>query len=236
MGATTGRPERSRTSLGNHFSCSMSAVLLAEVTDLCGEDAVAELLRRAGSTRSPEYLTDITNWISYDEAIALWRAGARVTQNPRLPTLAGQRAVRRLSASPVAHLLRSLGSPENLYREIATSATKFSTVVRLEAAELGPGSAEIVAVPLEGFPRAPEHCAWTTGMLSGATVLFGVAPAAVEHDRCAALGASECRYRVTWSSEQQADSGESGSRCWRCASSSTRCRSACTACSRPHPT
>jgi diguanylate cyclase (GGDEF)-like protein len=188
----------------------MSAVLLAEVTDLCGEDAVAELLRRAGSTRSPKYLTDITNWISYDEAIALWGAGARVTQNPRLPTLAGQRAVRRLSASPVAHLLRSLGSPENLYREIATSATKFSTVVRLEAAELGPGSAEIVAVPIEGFPRAPEHCAWTRGMLSGATVLFGMPRASVVHDRCAALGAPECRYRLTWSSEQQADSGEPG--------------------------
>jgi diguanylate cyclase (GGDEF)-like protein len=187
----------------------MSAVLLAEVSELCGQDAVDELLRAAGSTRTAGYLTDITNWISFDEAIALWRAGARVTQNPSLPTLVGRRAARRLSASPVAHLLRSLGSPENLYREIATSATKFSTVVRLETAELRPGFAEIVAVPIEGFPRAPEHCAWTAGMLSGATVLFGVALASVEHDRCAALGAPECRYRVTWSSEARTGADQS---------------------------
>ena len=215
----------------------MSAVLLAEVTDLCGEDAVAELLRRAGSTRSPEYLTDITNWISYDEAIALWRAGARVTQNPRLPTLAGQRAVRRLSASPVAHLLRSLGSPENLYREIATSATKFSTVVRLEAAELGPGSAEIVAVPLEGFPRSPRALRMDDGNAEqrdgvvrggpgsrGARPLRGARRVRMPLPGHVVIGAAS-RFR-----------GVGGAGAGACASSSTRCRSACTACSRPRRT
>ena len=110
----------------------MTAVLLAEVAERCGPESIDELLGEAGSPRTAEYLTDLTNWISYDEAIALWRAATRITQNPSLPTLAGRRTARRLSASPVAHLLRSLGSPENLYREIATSATKFSTVVRLE--------------------------------------------------------------------------------------------------------
>jgi hypothetical protein len=109
----------------------MSAVLLAEVTDLCGEDAVAELLRRAGSTRSPEYLTDITNWISYDEAIALWRAGTAVTHHPDFARAVGQDAAERLNASPVAALLRSLGSPENVYRQIATTASKFSVAAQL---------------------------------------------------------------------------------------------------------
>ena len=187
------------TASGNHFSCSMSAVLLAEVVDLAGDQAVSELLKLADCKRSVEYLRDISNWISYDEAVALWRAGARVTQNPRLPQLVGQRAARRLSASPVAALLRSLGSPENLYREISIGATKFSTVIRLEAIETGPGFAELVAIPMDGFPRSAEHCAWTTGMLSSATVLFGMAPASVEHGRCAALGATECRYLISWS-------------------------------------
>jgi len=179
----------------------MTAVLLAEVAERCGPESIDELLGEAGSPRTAEYLTDLTNWISYDEAVALWRAGCRVTQNPSLPTLAGRRAAQRLVGSPVANLLRSLGSPEDVYREIATVATKFSTVVRLEAVATGPGLAEIVAAPVTGFPRAAEHCAWTTGMLSSATVLFGMPPAAVEHDRCAALGAPECRYRVTWSAE-----------------------------------
>src|SRR5438270_13830592 len=103
---------------GNHFSCSMSAVLLAEVTEQAGREAIPAVLREAGCTRSPDYLCDISNWISSDEAIALWRAGLRVTHNPCLPLLTGQRAVRRLTSSPVAALLRSLGSPENACRQI----------------------------------------------------------------------------------------------------------------------
>ena len=199
MGQESPRVRPSLTASGNHFSCSISAVLLAEVVELAGEQAVPELLELAGSQRSPEYLRDLTNWISYDEALALWRAGSLVTHNPRLPQLAGRRAAERLSASPVAALLRSLGSPENLYREISTGATKFSTVVRVEAVEIGPGFAELIAVPVGGFPRSADHCAWTTGMLSGATVLFGMPPASVEHDRCSAFGAPECRYLISWS-------------------------------------
>jgi len=196
---------------GNHFSCSMSAVLLAEVSELGDEDAVAELLRLAHSRRTAEYLRDITNWISYDEAVALWQAGSRVTHNPQLPMLVGQLAARRLSASPVAALLRSLGSPENIYRQIATGATKFSTVIRLEAIDARPGSAELTATAVDGFPRRSEHCAWTIGLLSAAPALFGLPPAVVEHDQCAALGAPHCLYHITWGAERVqtgADSGE----------------------------
>ncbi len=200
----------SPTQDGNHFSCSMSAVLLAEVTELAGQEAIPELLRVAGSTRTPEYLCDISNWISYDEAVSLWRAGMQVTYNPQLPTLSGRRAARRLSSSPVAALLRSLGSPENIYRQITTTASKFSTVSRLEAVETGPGFAVLTSTPTDGFPRAAEHCGWTIGMLSTTTILFGLPPAHVEHDRCAALGAPECTYRITWRSDLATEFADSG--------------------------
>ena len=109
-------PEPESAAGGNHFSCSMSAVLLARVHAFGGEQAVGELLALAGSERSPEYLLDITNWISYDEAIALWRAGTDVTHHPEFARAVGEDAAERLNASPVAALLRSLGSPENVYR------------------------------------------------------------------------------------------------------------------------
>jgi diguanylate cyclase (GGDEF)-like protein len=187
---------------GNHFSCSMSSVLLAEVSELAGEGAVAEVLARANCRHSPEYLSDIANWISYQEAIALWRAGMDVTHNPQLPRLTGQRAALRLSSSPVATLLRSLGSPESVYRQVATSATKFSTVARLEAVETRPGYAELTAEGLPGFPRSVEHCGWTMGLLATTTLLFGLPPATVEHDQCAAYGAARCIYRVSWTASQ----------------------------------
>ena len=191
-----------------HFSCSMSAVLLARVHDYGGHAAVAELLARAGSRRLPEELMDIVNWISYDEAVALWRAGALITHHPQFARAVGEDTARRLNASPVASLLRSLGSPENVYRQIATTATRYNTISSLEAVECGPGFARIHAVAVEGFPRDPSHCAWTCGLLSQPTVLFGLPPATVEHEVCAAFGAPSCEYRVTWAADEADASSE----------------------------
>jgi diguanylate cyclase (GGDEF)-like protein len=193
----------------NHFSCSMTAVLLARVQAFGGSRAVAQLLEAAGSERSIEYLSDIVNWISYDEAITLLRAGGRVTRHPQFSRLVGEDAARRLNGSPIAALFRSLGSPENVYRQIATSSTKYSIVTKLETVDVGPGFAEIIAVAVDGFPRDADHCAWTCGLLTQPTILFGLPPASVEHDQCAALGAPHCRYRVTWAEEAAEVSTES---------------------------
>jgi hypothetical protein len=186
----------------------MTAVLLARVQAFGGAKAVAEVLGAAGSQRSVEYLSDIVNWISYDEAIALLRAGGRVTRHPQFARLVGEDAARRLNGSPIAALFRSLGSPENVYRQIATSSTKYSIVTELETVDVGPGFAEIIAVAVDGFPRDADHCAWTCGLLTQPTILFGLAPAAVEHDQCAALGAPHCRYRVTWTEDAAEVSAE----------------------------
>jgi diguanylate cyclase (GGDEF)-like protein len=183
---------------GNHFSCSLSAVLLARVVEYGGVAAVAEVLRVAGSPRSAAYLSDIANWISFDEAVALWRAGSRVTHHPQFARAVGEDSVRRLNGSPVAELLRSLGSPEVVYGQIATTATKYSTASTLEAIESGPGYAKLISTAAPGFPRDADHCAWTCGLLSQPTILFGLPPAKVHHERCAAYGAPVCEYEVSW--------------------------------------
>jgi diguanylate cyclase (GGDEF)-like protein len=190
--------ERDRSREGNDFSCAMTAVLLARVHAFGGEEAVLELLEVAGSARSSDYLLDIANWVSYDEAVALWEAGASVTGHPQFARAVGEDAARRLNGSPVAALFRSLGSPENVYRQIATSSSKYSVVTELEAVAVGPGFADIVARAVDGFPRNADHCAWTCGLLTQPTLLFGLPAAEVEHERCAALGAPDCHYRVTW--------------------------------------
>ncbi len=200
---------RELTATGSHFSCSMTGLLLERVREFGGDDAVDEMLRIAGSGRSPAYLRDTANWISFDEAVALWRAGARVTQHPQFARAVGEDAAKRLNASPVAALFRSLGSPENVYRQIATSSTKYSVVTTLEAIEVGPGFAKIVAVPVDGFPRDADHCAWTRGLLTQPTILFGLPPATVEHERCAALGAPDCLYTLTWDAQEVAGRSDS---------------------------
>ena len=188
MDESTTPPGRSATARGNHFSCSLTAVLIARVHAFGGDDAVGRLLRDAGSNRSPEYLVDIGNTFLAEgpgKAMTgkpgalkqLWESGARVTRHPQFARALGEDAARRLNSSPVAALLRSLGSPGEVYRQIATTSTKFSTATNFEAVETGPGYAEIVAVAAEGLPRSAHHCAWTTGLLSQPTVLFGLPPA-----------------------------------------------------------
>ena len=183
---------------GHHFSCSLTAVLLARVHAFGGDEAVAELLQRAGSSRTVEYLSDIANWVAYDEAIALWQAGGEITRHPHFARAVGEDAARRLNASPVAALLRSLGSPEAVYRQIALTAAKFSVVTSMEAVEVGPGRAVLEARACAGFARSAYHCAWTAGLLTQTPVLFGLPPSTVIHEECAALGAAACRYTITW--------------------------------------
>jgi hypothetical protein len=203
------QPATVRTDRGDHFSCSMSAVLLARVAAHGGTEAVDEVLRLAESRRTREYLADTTNWIAYDEAVALWQAGARVTHHPQFARSVGEDAARRLGGSQVAAMLRSLGSPEAVYRQLATSASKFSIATKFETTDAGPGYAELVSTAVEGFPRSPEHCAWTCGLLSCATELFGLPHAVVCHEECAAVGAEHCVYRVTWTIANEQDHDDS---------------------------
>jgi diguanylate cyclase (GGDEF)-like protein len=176
----------------------MSAVLLARVAAFGGREAVEEVLRLAGSARGIEYLSDITNWIAYDEAVALWQAGARVTHHPQFARAVGVDAARRLGSSQIAAMLRSLGSPEKAYVAVAKGAAEFSTVTRLEVTDGGPGFAEVVAVAADGFPRSIEHCSWTSGLLTCPPVLFGLQAGVVEHEECQAMGADRCVYRISW--------------------------------------
>jgi diguanylate cyclase (GGDEF)-like protein len=190
---------------GNHFSCALTAVLIHRVRSAAGDDGVRRVLRDAGSTRPLAYLEDIANWVAADELIALWRAGATVTGDAEFARHAGEDAVRRLGTSGTSTMLRALGSPEALLEKVGVAAQRFSVVATLEPVEVRPGHAVIRAFANPGFERHELHCQWTTGMLSQATALFGLAPAHVVHEACQAHGAPECLYTLTWESRSGDD-------------------------------
>src|ERR1700729_3538387 len=101
--------ERDGPAVGSHFSCVMSALMLRKVSELGGGVAVAELLARSSTTRTRDYLTNVGNWISYDEASALWTAAIEVTHHPSLARVVGAEAGARLGGSQGGSLLRSPG-------------------------------------------------------------------------------------------------------------------------------
>jgi diguanylate cyclase (GGDEF)-like protein len=184
-----------------HICCSMTSVLLRLVRSEGGDAAVAELLERAQIQHEPAYLENVDNWVSLDEACAMLEAGVQQTGDPSFARRVGEHTLRQHAGTQVATVLRSLGSTEAVLQAIAQTATRLSTVTKMDTVESGPGRAVVRAVALEGFERRQLHCDWATGMLAGTPILFGLPLARVTETECQARGGSECLYTVSWDAE-----------------------------------
>jgi hypothetical protein len=189
-------------------SCSMASTLLRYIGDALGELAVDELLSVSGVEYSSEYLDDVGHWIWYDEAVALFEAAAKLTGDEGIGRRVGERTVRQHAGTPVATLLRSLGSPEAIYEQQAAAVTRFSTVTELTPLEVVPGSAVLRAQARPGFKRHRHLCGWAAGLLSQAPPLFGLPPARVEESSCELRGDDYCLYTVTWDADQAASAAD----------------------------
>jgi diguanylate cyclase (GGDEF)-like protein len=187
-----------------HLCCSMTSVLLALVREQRGTSGVAELLAQAGCPHEETYLENIENWVSLDEACALLEAGARITGDEAFARRVGAQTLRQHAGTQVATMMRSLGSPEAIYKAVAQASSNVSTVSELQALEVAPGRVVVSVVAREGFTRRRAHCDWTTGLLSGPPILFGLPPAQVQESECAARGAERCLYTITWNAESAA--------------------------------
>lgn len=181
--------------------CSMTSVLLRLIRSSGGEAAVARLLRRAAIRHEPAYLESVDNWISLDEATAMFEAGVHETGDPRFARRVGENTLRQHAGTQVATVLRSLGSTEAVLKAIAQSAARLSAVTEMEALEAEPGRGVVRAYARDGFTRGPLHCDWTAGLLAGLPILFGLPHARVEESECQARGDRQCLYTVTWDAE-----------------------------------
>src|SRR3954465_14050035 len=165
-------------------SCSMASTLVRHVRTQAGDDAVNEILRRSGVEHSAAYLDDPSNWIWQMEAIDLLVASAEVLDDPEIGLHVGEQTVRQHAGTPVATMLRSLGSPEAVYEQLTIGVSKFSTITEL-IPEGAAGRAVVRPRPLGDVTRHPLMCDWTRGLLSQPPALFGAPPARVEESTCA---------------------------------------------------
>jgi diguanylate cyclase (GGDEF)-like protein len=182
-------------------SCSLASTLVRHVRSRAGDEGVQDVLERAGVPHSATFLDDPSNWIWQHEAIDLLCAAAEVLGDDEVGLRVGEQTVRQHAGTPVATLLRALGSAEAVYEQLTVAVSKFSTVTEL-LPEVEPGRAVVRARSRNGFPRHPHMCDWTKGLLSQPPVLFGVEPATVVESLCQARGDDCCLYTVTWNAEQ----------------------------------
>jgi diguanylate cyclase (GGDEF)-like protein len=166
-----------------------------------GEAAVSELLERAEVKHEPAFLENVDNWVSLDEACAMLAAGVELTGDPSFARRVGEHTLRQHAGTQVATVLRSLGSTEAVLQMVAQTATRLSTVTKMETIEAAPGRAVVRAVALESFQRRRLHCDWATGVLASTPILFGLPLARVTESECQARGGSQCLYTVSWDAE-----------------------------------
>ena len=182
-------------------ACTLTSTLLKRVRANLGEDGVRQVIWSSGVNHSSDHLEQVDNWISYADIVSLFEAAVRVTGDEQIGWRVGQDAVRQHAGTAVATLLRSLGSPERIYEQIALTATKFSTVTEMTPMEVAPGRAVIRARNGMGIARHPQLCDYTRGLLSQPPMLFGLPAATVEESTCAARGDDACLYTVSWDAE-----------------------------------
>ncbi|HSO97753.1 MAG TPA: diguanylate cyclase [Solirubrobacteraceae bacterium] len=180
----------------------MTAVLVGMVRATGGQSAVDALLEQSGCPHEASYLETVGNWIAADQAVALLETGVRITGDPTFAERVGQGAVRQHAGSPVATVLRSLGSPEKVLAQVTLTVAKFSTVTEMEATEIGPGRAVVRSRARPGHRRDRRLCEWARGLLSTPPELFGLGSGRVHETECQARGGRQCIYEVTWDAAQ----------------------------------
>jgi diguanylate cyclase (GGDEF)-like protein len=203
-GPPEGAHEPASQDADRQICCSMTSVLLRLVRSTGGDAAVASLLERAQIRHEPSYLENVDNWISLDEATAMFEAGVLQTGDPLFARRVGENTLRQHAGTQVATVLRSLGSTEAVLQAVAQSAARLSSVTKMEAIEAVPGRGVVRACAREGFSRRRLHCDWTTGLLAGLPILFGLPLARVEETECQTRGDSQCLYTVSWDAEMAA--------------------------------
>ncbi len=179
-------------------SGAVTSVLVRYVRQCAGEDGIARMLAAAGERRGTAAVEDAAGWSTHDEAVRLFHAAAAVVGDPAVGRRVGEEMLRQHDGTNVASLLRSLGSPGELLRNVAAALAKFSTVTAVETLELGDSHAVVRATTRAGFRRERCLCDVTAGLLSQVPVLFGLEPAEVVEPECQADGGHCCLYSVSW--------------------------------------
>lgn len=183
---------------GRDTSGVTTRVIVLYVSEHGGDQAVAALLERAGETRSAAELLDEHGWSSYEQKLRLFRAAVEVLGDPEAVRRIGQFMLRSRIALPLLVLLRALGSPEQVLRNVAKASSRFSTNSTVEALEIGNGHALVSYRLHEGFTPDALDCQYTEGLLSLVPEVFGLPPATVDHQACQVRGAPACLYRLSW--------------------------------------
>lgn len=154
-----------------------TGLVLLYVRDLSGDRAVQQLLRLADVPHFATELADDSHWISYQERIRLFEAAVKVLDDPWCTYTIGTQALRwRLNPSSLL-LLQAVGSPQQVYGQVARAVPKFSTTSTMRLLHSGSSYAELRFELHAGYEHSTLDCLYAQGLLSAGPELFNLPPA-----------------------------------------------------------
>ncbi|GAA2724359.1 putative bifunctional diguanylate cyclase/phosphodiesterase [Cellulomonas aerilata] len=195
VSAGTRAAERERAA---ETSGATTTLTLRQVAARGGPDALDRLLALAQVPYTLDELQDQSRWVGYDTRIRLFEAATVVLDDPRCTFDMGREAIRSGLAHSLVLLLRALGSPAQVYRQLHRSVPKFSTTSTMEVLESGATTAVLRYRLHDGYAHSRLDCLYTQGLVGCVPEIFGLPSARVEHDECQSDGYPACVYRLTW--------------------------------------
>jgi hypothetical protein len=176
-----------------------SALVLAYLDRTGGPDAVAEVLHRCGLSGCEAELRDENCWFSWETKIALFEATAHVLGNPSFLTDMAALALDVKVAGGLKVALRTLGSPQLVYRSVVRANARFNGSHAMELIRIGDGQARTRFVDISGERRFHHlDCEYSAAMLRIVPELFGLPRAQLTHVECVGDGADSCVYDLRW--------------------------------------
>jgi diguanylate cyclase (GGDEF)-like protein len=177
-------------------------VVLSYVRERGGEEAVRAVLERA--RLSGEGAHDDSTWISYAARIRLYEATVDVLGEPDAMLQIGAASLRRSPNPAIVLLLRALGSPREVFAQLARALPKFTTTSTLRVLEVEDRRAYVDYRLHDGYEHSRLDCGYAEGLFGIVPTIFGLAPATVDHHRCQADGHPSCRYEIRWAPRPRA--------------------------------
>lgn len=176
---------------------SVVALIAEVVRRRGGDDALGLLLAGAAHGHTTDEIADIARWSTFAQAMDMFEVGAALLDEPDLGWLVGAEMLSRYRGTEVHALLRSLGSPGGVIRNIAESASKFTTAHVLRADDLSEEHGVVLATAVGG-EKHRMWCGFTAGLLSQSSSLFGMDDSSVIESTCQVRGDERCAFTVRW--------------------------------------
>ncbi len=193
-------------------SGATTGLLLSFIRRQGGDDAVAEVLRRADVPFTAPELELPSHWTSYDTRIRLFTAATEVLGDRQTMFRVGREALSLGLPPALVLLIRAMGSPRQVYRQLPRAVAKFSTTSTMRVVEAGATHATLSYRLHEGYRHSRLDCEYAQGLIGMVPTIFGLPPAELVHTQCESDGHPICLYHLTWERRRRIGGRRGGDR------------------------